>query len=47
MDVTKEETWHIYQVMKERGASHCKECEKIFDKLKADLDKFGLSEESE
>ena len=34
INLTRSEAWHIVQVMKDRGTSHCQECQNIHDKLK-------------
>ncbi len=36
MELTKEEMWHIIQVMRNRGVSHCEFCKDLLIKLEED-----------
>ena len=40
MKLNKVEIWHIRQVMRERGISHCQECKNIEKKLTKELNKL-------
>ncbi len=33
MKLTKEEIWHISQIMKERGVGHCQFCKDLIEKF--------------
>ena len=38
MKINKEEIWHIYMIMKERGVGHCQFCKDLMVKLKKELE---------
>lgn len=33
MELTKEELWHIYHIMEERGVGHCQFCKDLVKKI--------------
>lgn len=44
MKLTREDIWHIINIMEERGVGHCKFCKELLRKLKEEYEK---SEEHE
>lgn len=40
MELNREEVWHIYFVLRERGVSHCEVCKELFEKFEKEKAKL-------